>query len=154
MASIDVRIRREAKLADEEQAAAEKRRLIRLRGFLSDEATNMFHRCVAADATIRPRDRRTKAAKWLRLKTYDQTYRDHSETEKQVRTRERFELLLLLASGNTELLMREYGAALDRVFPIPSELGFEWAPRLVQSDEGTLTVRHHWRRRKITPTSS
>lgn len=145
MTSTDARIKQEAKLFEEELAATRRRRLVRLRTLLSDEAYNMFLRCMAADATIRRRDRKVKAALWLHGKTYDQTYRDMSEPSKRARTRFRIEALLLLCGGDTLLLLDEYAKALDRVFPIQSA-AFSWNPVLISGDKGRLTVIHKWRR--------
>lgn len=146
MASIDARIRLEAELCDDEDKGVAKRRLRRLRAFLDDETANMFRRCCASDPTITLKERRTKGAVWLRRKTYDDTFRDVGPHEQQIRSRERFELLLQLAKGDKILLLREYGAALDRMFPIPSR-HFKWKPVFIKGAEGVVTVQHNWGRR-------
>ena len=147
MASTDARIRQEARLFDEEINAAKRRRLERLRRLLDDELYNMFLRCDASDPTITYRNRKERAAPWLHGKTFDQTYRDWAERSKRVRTRERIEALLKLCGGDKTLLLNEYTRTLNRLFPIPGT-AFQWAPKLIQSESGRVTVLHKWARIK------
>ncbi len=147
MASTDARIRHEARLYEDEVNAAKRRRLDRLRRLLDDELTNMRGRCESADATINRKNWREKAALWLHTKTFDQTYRDWGMRSSRARTRLRIEALLRLCGGDKELFLAEYTLALNSKFPIPSR-SYAWAPRLVRSDSGRVTVVHQWSRVK------
>ena len=147
MASTDARIRQEARLFDEEINAANRRRLERLRRLLDDELYNMRQRCEASDATITTKNILEKAAPWLHGKSFDQTYRDWAERSKRDRTRVRIEALLKLCGEDRELLLTEYTRSLNRLFPIAGG-AFKWAPQLVQTSSGRVTVEHKWARIK------
>lgn len=152
MASTDARIRQEARLFEEEINAAKRRRLERLRRLLDDELYNMLSRCENSDATITRKNLRERAAPWLHGKTFDQTYRDWAERSKRARTRVRIEALLKLCGGDKELLLTEYARSLNRLFPIAGR-SYKWAPQLVQSESGRVTVVHKWARIRKEPES-
>lgn len=145
MSSVDIRIKREARLFKKEIDAAYARRLERLRFMLTDELYNMLKRCEHSGVV----DRKLAPA-WLHRKTYDETYRDYAPKTKALRTKERIEALLTLCDNDQEFFLVEYTKALNARFPIASK-SFTWAPRLVKSDAGRLTVMHSWSRVR-TPT--
>ena len=143
MATTFDRMRQEADLYESEIAAAMQRRLIRLRGFLDTEIYNMLQRCEASDPTTTYRNLKERAAPWLHGKTHEKTYRDWSKPSKVARTEALLKELLRLCGGDKVLLLSEYTRALDRLFPIPGK-AFKWAPQLVKSESGRLTVIHKW----------
>ena len=147
MASTDASINQEADLFEQEIKAAMQRRLVRLRSLLDYEIYNMLQRCEASDPTITYRNVEKRAAPWLHGKTFDKTYRDRSEPGKRVRTRARIKALLRLCGGDENLLLHEYTRTLNRLFPIQGT-AFQWAPKLIQSESGRVTVLHKWARIK------
>ena len=109
----------------------------------------MLGRCENSDITITRKNLRERAAPWLHGKTFDETYRDWAERSKRARTRVRIEALLKLCGGDKELLLTEYTRSLNRFFPIAG-YSYEWAPQLIQSTSGRVTVVHKWARvRKV-----
>ena len=164
LTSTDQRIKHEARLYQAERADADKRhqaeveqidkrRLERLRTMLNDEVANMLGRAMDADARITKRTLISLAAPWLHGKTFEQTYRDYSEPEKERRTRERIDALLLLCGGDKKLLISEYARVLDRAFVIPGGR-FAWNPQLVRAEDGKTTMIYKWRRlKRVSPTN-
>jgi hypothetical protein len=138
--SVDARIKHEAKLFTRELDAVYARRLERLRLLLKDEVGNMLARCRNAGP-----DAEKDPTEWLHQKTFDETYRDYSAKSKQFRTRKRFEALLEFCGNDKKLLLVEYTRALNIYFPIDTPY-FEWAPRLVMTESGRLTMDHRWSR--------
>lgn len=156
MVSIDTRIRREARRQHEELRMAElsleatkARGTQRLRELIGYELDNLVGRF--KDNHLGERE---DIPKWLHMKTFDQTYMDMETEGKSVRSRMRIQVLLDYTKGDSNLLLKLYGEALDDKFPIPGE--FVWAPILI---EGTTergrpikTLQYRWRRaRRLQP---
>lgn len=135
-----MRIQNEARRTQQEVRAVYARAGERLREYVQNDVANMRARS-GANAK--------DAAKWLHMKSYDDTYRDYSAEGKRRRTRVRIERLLELAGGDRQLLMREYSLALSRSFPLPYHL--VWAPRFITSTlpsgKVRVTMRYHQKHR-------
>lgn len=168
MASVDLRIRREARRSKEAwalhektvYASAEEREqhrlqleqhdLERLRELLSDELYNMQER-VARLLLIHGRItlvERRLLVKQLHTQTYDETFRDHiGPTSKNARSRVRIESLLILCHGDEEHFLKEYVRALEKFFPVESwSVHYVWNPRLImrvlKSGKKRVSLRH------------
>ena len=146
MVSVDVRIKREARLFNKELDGVYSRRLDRLRSLLNEEVYNMLKRCTDAGTA------REDAYMWLHGKSFDDTYRDYALKEKRARTKKRIEAILMLCGDDERLFLSEYTRSLDKWLPIPSA-AFVWAPRLVKTASGSITVLHKWARTKKEPST-
>ncbi len=168
MASVDQRIRRDARRSKEDWVLHEKtnyateedreaRRLLlvkhdleRLQELLTDEIFNMqerFTRALLINGRLTTAERRI-LVKHLHTKTFDATYQDHRGADsKNERSRVRIESLLVLCRGDEELLLREYVRALEKFFPVESwSKHYVWNPRLfvkkLKSGKPRTTLRH------------